>query len=229
MVKLLSRRELRELYADSDLYQYDEDSSYNRVGVLSVPLRDCLAIAYDAKVGARDDDPIHAHELVVDMLMHYYELDDIGTIPNQWLRMYDELDVDGDETVYYDSRGLAIPRSVYFAGKAITNNILRTVSKWHPYAYKMRTNLDDISMNQGYLITMKVYGDNSTLESVSGWRDTAQYISNNDGKITRVSSNNSWTIDSSTNRFASVGELQESRAYTECKVCHTFNKYRTCL
>jgi hypothetical protein len=73
MVKLLSRRELRELYADSDLYQYDEDSSYNRVGVLSVPLRDCLAIAYDAKVGARDDDPIHAHELVVDMLMHYYE------------------------------------------------------------------------------------------------------------------------------------------------------------
>ena len=227
MVKLLSRRELRELYADSDLYQYDEDSSYNRVGVLSVPLRDCLAIAYEAKIGANNDDPIRAHEVVVDMLMHYWELDDIGTIPNQWLAMYDELDTDGDETQYYDSRGLAIPRSVYFAGKAITNNILRTVAKWHPYAYKMRTNLDDISMNQGYLITMKVYGDNSTLESVSGWRDTAQYISNNDGKITRVSSNNAWTIDSSTNRFASVGELQESRAYTECKVCQTFNKYRT--
>ena len=28
MIKLLSRRELQELYADNDLYQYDEDSSY---------------------------------------------------------------------------------------------------------------------------------------------------------------------------------------------------------
>ena len=81
-MKLLSRRELRELYANNDLYQYDEDSSYNMVGVLSVPLRDCLAIAYEAKVGASNDDPIRAHEVVVDMLMHYYELDDIGTIPN---------------------------------------------------------------------------------------------------------------------------------------------------
>ena len=100
------------------------------------------------------------------MLMHHWEGDDLNTIPNQWLAMYDELDTDGDETQYYDSTGQAIPRSMYFAGKAITNNILRTV-QWHPYAYKMRTNLDDISMNQGYLITMKVYGDNSTLESVS--------------------------------------------------------------
>ena len=172
MIKLLSRRELQELYADNDLYQYDEDSSYNRVGVLSVPLRDCLAIVNTSRFNSHVDESTGAHEVVVDMLMHYYELDDIGTIPNQWLAMYDALDTDGDETQYYDSRGLAIPRSVYFAGKAITTNVLRTVAKWQPYAYKMRNNLDDISINQGYLITMKVYGDNSTLESVSGWRDT---------------------------------------------------------
>ena len=172
MIKLLSRRELQELYANNDLYQYDEDSSYNMVGVISVPLRDCLAIAYDAKVGADEETPIHAHELVVDMLMHHWENDDINTIPIQWLEMYDALDTDGDETIYYDSRGDVIPRKVYYPAKAITTNILRTVARWNPYAYKMRNNLDDISMNQGYLITMKVYGSNQTLESVSGWRDT---------------------------------------------------------
>ncbi len=223
MIELLSRRASQELYADGNLYQYDEDGRYSMVGVLKVPLRDALAILNNARVVSHNSENPNPHESVVDFLM---QDDGVDSVVNQWLGIYSDLedDDDGVETVYYDSLHRVIPKTVYYAGKIISTNILRTVGKWQPYAYKMRNNLDSISTNQGYLITQKAWGDSPRLESVSGWRDTSQYLSNSDGKITQVG--NSWTIDSSTNRFTELSEVTH-RYWSECKVCQTYNATRT--
>lgn len=119
------------------------------------------------------------------------------------------------------------------ARKAIASNLAgnveRLVHDYAGYAYKMRDRLDEIPEGQGYLMRVKLNPNTrySFLSSIGSYSDSAMYISNSEGTITKLVRWNSWVIDSSVNRLSEQEPLQGSRTYTQCKVCRTFNKRGT--
>ena len=115
----------------------------------------------------------------------------------------------------------------------IVKGILAAGRGYKDYAYKMYDELETISDNQGYMVRCKINPDTdlryngSPVTTVHGWRDVVPYLSNEEGKITKVMMGPRWVIDSSINRFVSLRDVEADRNYTQCKICNTFNRVRT--
>ena len=243
-MKVLTREEwkaaLRRLPADSTgglpydyiIDDYDDENEMEQF-YLQVPLRTVLLIMHEVYHDTHETaSGLNVREEILAANQFVEGLRDtlFNSAYSLVVEHYESDNMDEDVVDLYDD---VFHYSNSKISADIVKGILAAGRGYKDYAFKMYDELENVGDNQGYVIRFRINRNTdlryngSPVASVQGWRDIVPYLSNEEGKITKVMTGPRWVIDSSTNRFVSLRDVEADRNYTKCKICETFNRVRT--